>query len=230
MFRSHAHILPQDRGGDQPAALPPRAAQRTCLTPLVAGRIVFLGRLEVQRVFERLKAAIEAALDAATSPQDKRDVVSGMREAVIEAHAAVQGMREDLARTEKELAEERRSLEDAVRRGQLAKKIDDQETVDVADRFVAKHQERVEVLEQKLEAQKAEIVLSQRELDEMKAQMKKVAGSSSVESAWREIEAAGGSRPETDVSDDLLKQQFDQAAREAHADAQLEALKKKMGR
>jgi hypothetical protein len=64
----------------------------------------------------------------------------------------------------------------------------------------------------------------------MKAQMKKVAGASSVENAWREIESAGGSRPETDVEDDLLRQQFDQAAREARANAQLEALKKKMGR
>ncbi len=181
-------------------------------------------------VFERLKAAIDAALDAATSPQDKREVVSGMRDAVIEAQAAVTGMREGLARTEQELAAEQRNLKDAERRGRMAKEIDDQETVDVAERFVLKHRERVEVLEKKLEAQNAEISLMQRELDEMKAQMKKVAGSSSVESAWREIESAGGSRPETDVRDDLLKQQFDQAAREAQADAQLEALKKKMGR
>jgi hypothetical protein len=181
-------------------------------------------------MFERLRAAIEAALDAATSPADKRDIVSGMRDAVIEAHAAVAGMRDGLERTEKELAAERRSLDDAERRGRLAKEIDDQETVEVAERFVAKHRERVEVLEQKLEAQKAEIVLTERELAEMKAQMKKVAGSSSVDGAWREIEAAGGSRPETDVHDDLLKQKFDRAAREAQADAQLEALKKRMGR
>jgi len=181
-------------------------------------------------VFERLRAAIDAALEAATSPQDKRDVVSGMRDAVIEAHAAVSGMREGLARTEQELAAERRSLKDAERRGQLAEEIDDQETVDVAERFATKHQERVSVLEKKLEAQKAEIVLMERELEEMKAQMKKVAGSSSVDTAWREIESAGGTRPETDVNDDLLKHQFDRAAREAKADAQLDALKKRMGR
>lgn len=196
----------------------------------MARRIVFSASREGKLVFERLKAAIDAALDAATSPQDKREVVSGMRDAVIEAQAAVTGMREGLARTEQELAAEQRNLKDAERRGRMAKEIDDQETVDVAERFVLKHRERVEVLEKKLEAQNAEISLMQRELDEMKAQMKKVAGSSSVESAWREIESAGGSRPETDVRDDLLKQQFDQAAREAQADAQLEALKKKMGR
>jgi hypothetical protein len=181
-------------------------------------------------VFERLRAAIDAALEAATSPQDKRDIVSGMRDAVIEAHAAVAGMREDLARTEQELAAEQRSRKDAERRGHMAKEINDQETVDVAERFVAKHGERVDVLEQKLEAQKAEIVLMERELGEMKAQMKKVAGSSSADNAWREIESAGGSRPETDVKDELLKQKFDRVAREAQADAQLDALKKRMGR
>jgi len=181
-------------------------------------------------VFERLRAAIDAALDAATSPQDKRDIVSGMRDAVIEAHAAVSGLREGLVRTEQELAAEQRSLKDAERRGQLAKDIDDQETVDVAERFVTKHRERMNVLEQKLEAQKAEIVLMDRELTEMKAQMKKVAGSSSADNAWREIESAGGTRPETDVKDELLKHQFDRVAREAEADAQLDALKKRMGR
>ena len=40
-------------------------------------------------MFERLRAAIDAALDAATAPADKRDIVSGMRDAVIEAHAAL---------------------------------------------------------------------------------------------------------------------------------------------
>ena len=181
-------------------------------------------------MFERLRAAIDAALDAATAPPDKREVVSGMREAVIEAHAAVTGLREGLARTEQELVAEQRSLKDAERRGRLAAEIEDQETVDIADQYVAKHKERVDVLEKKLDAQRGEIGLMERELAEMKTQMKKVAGSSSVDSAWREIESAGGTRPETDVKDELLKGQFDRVAREAEADAQLEALKKRMGR
>jgi hypothetical protein len=181
-------------------------------------------------VFERLREAIDAALEAATAPSDKRDIVSGMRDAVIEAHAALAGLREGLTRTEKESAVERRSLEDAERRGRLAAKIEDQETVDVADQYVAKHKERIIVLEKKLDAQRGEIGLMERELAEMKAQMKKVASSSSVDSAWREIESAGGARPETDVKDELLKGAFDRVAREAEADAQLEALKKRMGR
>lgn len=181
-------------------------------------------------MFERLRAAIDAALDAASSPADKRDIVSGMRDAVIEAHAALQGMRDGLARTERELAAEKKYLEDAERRGRMAAGIGDQETVDVAERFVAKHKERVSVLERKVEAQHAEISLMERELSEMKGQMKKVAGSNSVEDAWRGIEMAGGTRPGTDSNDDVLRERFDRVAREAQANAQLEALKKRMGR
>jgi len=153
-----------------------------------------------------------------------------MREAVIEAHAVVQALREGLSRTEQELAVERRNLKDAERRGRLATEIDDQETVEIANRFAMKHKERVAVLEKKLDAQRGELLFMERELDEMKVQIKKVAGSSSVESAWREIESAGGARPETDASEESLRSSFDRAAREAAADAQLEALKKRMGR
>jgi len=181
-------------------------------------------------MFERLRDAINAALDAATGPPDSREVLSGMRDAVIEARAALEGMKQGVVKTEQRLTLERRQLEDAERRGRMARGIDDQETVDVAELFTAKHRERVEVLEDKLEAQRAELALAERELAEMKGQLKKAAGSSHAETAWREIEAAGGVRPETDVGDELLRSQMDRAAREAEAEAKLDALKKKMGR
>jgi hypothetical protein len=181
-------------------------------------------------MFERLKEAINAALDAATGPPDSREKVSRMRDAVIEARAALEGMRQGAAKTEIQLKKERQHLADAERRGRMAAQIGDQETADVAEQFTAKHRERVVILEDKLEAQRAELALSERELDEMKAQLKKSADSSGVDSAWREIEAAGGVRPETDVKDELLRSQLDRAAKEAEAEARLDALKKKMGR
>jgi hypothetical protein len=181
-------------------------------------------------MFERLREAINAALDAATGPPDSREVLSKMRDAVIEARAAVEGMRQGAAKTEQQLANERRHLEDAERRGRLAAEIDDQETVSVAEQFVAKHRGRVAVLQDKLAAQRAEIQLAERELDEMKGKLKQAAGKDHVESAWREIEAAGATRPDTDVGDELLRSQLDRAAREAEAEARLDALKKKMGR
>lgn len=181
-------------------------------------------------MFERLRDAINAALDAATPPADRREVVSKMREAVIEARAALEAMRQGIRKTEQQLAAERQQLSDAERRGRLAADIGDHETADIAARFTAKHRERVGVLEDKLKAQQAELGLSERELDDMKDRLKQAAGSGSAEQAWREIEAAGGTRPDTDVEDTLLGSQLDRRAREAEAEAKLEALKKKMGR
>ena len=181
-------------------------------------------------MFERLRDAINAALDAATPETDSRELLSGMRDAVIEARAAVEGMRQDLDKTQKRLLVEEKRLRDAERRGSMAAKIDDEETVAVAEEFAGKHRDRVAVLEDKLEAQQAELALAERELEGMKAQLKRAAGSSHVETAWREIESAGGVRPETDVKDELLRSNFDRAAREAEAEARLNALKKKMGR
>lgn len=158
-----------------------------------------------------------------------------MREAVVEAKVAVQEMREALIRTEGELTLERQRLADAERRGRLAGEIQDQETVAVAERFAAKHRERVGVLERKLAAQREEVALAERDLVEMQGQLRSAGhdrpateGERSTERAWREVQSAGGARPGMDFQDELLKAEMDRAAREAAAQQQLEALKKKM--
>jgi hypothetical protein len=186
-------------------------------------------------VFERLRDSLRAALDAATPPGDLRDLARQMREAVVEAKVAVQEIREARTRTERELVAERQRLADAERRGRLAGEIQDAETVAVAGRFVTKHRERVAVLEQKLTAQQAELALAERDLAEMHAQLKTAEqgrprreGERSTEAAWRDIQAAGGARPGTDLNDDLLKADLDRVQRDAAAQRQLEELKKKM--
>src|SRR5881409_1601857 len=73
-----------------------------------------------------------------------------MREAVVEAKLAVGETREAVARTERDLTQERQRLADAERRGRLASEIQDRETVEVAQLFAAKHRERAEVLAKKL--------------------------------------------------------------------------------
>ena len=154
-----------------------------------------------------------------------------MREAVVDAKVAVAEVQEAITRTEREIAAERQRLADAERRGRLAGEIQDQETVTVADRFAAKHRERVGVLERKLAAQREELALAQRELEDMQAQLKAAAAAQpSTETAWRNIEEAGGggAHEATDLRDELLKSDLDRAAREAAAARQLEELKKKM--
>jgi hypothetical protein len=176
-------------------------------------------------VFERLRDALRAALEAAapSGGGTLRELARQMREAVVDAKVAVQDMRDALARTEVELAAERQRLADAERRGRLAGEIQDRETVEVAERFAVRHRERVGVLE--------------RELGEMQAQLKaaerdRPAGSAgaSTEQAWRDLQGAGGSRPAADLRDELLKADLDRAARERAADEQLDLLKKKLGR
>jgi hypothetical protein len=152
-----------------------------------------------------------------------------MREAVVDAKVAVAEIQEAIARTERELGLERQRLADAERRGRLAGEIQDQETVSVAERFATKHRERLGVLEHKLGAQREELALAQRELDEMQAQLKSAAAAQpSTERAWRDLAEAGGAREGTDLRDELLQSDMDRAAREAAAARQLEELKKKM--
>ena len=186
-------------------------------------------------MFERLRDALRAALDSATPPGDLRDLTRQMREAVVEAKVAVQETRETVARTERELAAERQRLADAERRGRLAGEIQDQETADIAQRFAAKHRERAGMLEKKLAALRDELALYERELGDMQAQLARAErdrplteAERSAERAWRDLQAAGGSRPGVDPQDELLKAQLDRAAREAAADRQLRELKKKM--
>ena len=64
-------------------------------------------------MFERLRDALRAALDAATPPGDLRDLTRQMREAVVEAKVAVMETRDTVARTERDLAQERQRLADA---------------------------------------------------------------------------------------------------------------------
>jgi len=151
-----------------------------------------------------------------------------MREAVVDAKVAVAEIQEAIARTERELALERQRLADAERRGRLAGEIQDQETVAVAERFAAKHRERLGVLERKLVAQREELALAQRELDEMQAQLKSAERERPMMEARRSAQEAGDGAAGVDLQDELLKSDMDRAAREAAAARQLEELKKKM--
>ncbi len=180
-------------------------------------------------MFERLRQAIEAALDAARTP-DRRDVALGMREGIAEARAALDGLRDGVANTDRRLTMEKKYLTDAERRGRLAKDVGDEETVRVAERFAEKHREKIGVLENKLTVQRSELALAERELGEMKEQFEKVEGSSAFETAWRELDWAGRASSSSGADDDLLRSQIDRAAREARAEAQLAELKRKMGR
>lgn len=184
-------------------------------------------------MFEGLRSRIEQFLAEHTAPADARASAAMLQQAVIEAKVSLSQMRDGITITERELALERRQLEDAERRGRLAAGIPDQETVDLAARYTARHRERALILERKLIVQQEELVLAERDVVEWTAQLraaKQGLGSSaaSAGAAWRDIESAGGTRADTDLGGDLLRSNLDRAAHEAAADEQLAHLKRKL--
>ncbi|HWA17346.1 MAG TPA: hypothetical protein VG817_13005 [Gemmatimonadales bacterium] len=153
---------------------------------------------------------------------------------MVEAKVAVAGMREALKQSEGQLTREQQQLADAERRGTLAAQIDDQETTRVAEQFVARHRERIGLLTRKLEVQREELRLAEADLDKMTTEwrgLKTGTGrTANQQAAWNDLEAAGGVRPETDLDGELLKHQIRRSQLDAVVDAQLDHLKKKMGR
>lgn len=187
-------------------------------------------------VFEGLKARLEKLLADHTPAADPRARAATLHAALLEAKVAVGTMRDALAATERALAGEQRQLEDAERRGRLAAEVPDPETVQVAERFAERHRERVGVLQKKVALQREELALAERDIEQLTTEYRasrmgtEGARTPQQEAAWRDIEAAGGARPETDVEGDLLRSQINRTQLDAAVEAQLEHLKKKLGK
>ena len=158
---------------------------------------------------------------------------AGLQAALLQARVALGALRDALARTERELAAERQHLEDAVRRGRLAEAVPDAETVQVAGRFAARHRERVTVLERKHGVQRDELVLAEREYEEMTMQLRMVLSRAEPGDSRTHGSDSGtprGDPKEGDSIGDLLQTRLDRAGLEAAAEAQLARLKKKLGK
>lgn len=182
-------------------------------------------------MFEGLKARLDRLLQDRGRP-DHRARAAALREALLEAKVGVSTMRSALAATERELARERQQLADAERRGRLAAELPDSETVSVAERFAARHRERVSMLERKLIVQRDELLLAEREVADMLNEYRAARPGvrfESVEAAWRELEAAGGERPGLGLDDEQPPKDSDQKLKQA-VEAQLAYLKKKLGK
>ncbi|MEP6691876.1 MAG: hypothetical protein ABJD07_12030 [Gemmatimonadaceae bacterium] len=177
-------------------------------------------------MFEQLRQSIRDAMSRASSPAEGRAVVAMMKDALVEARVGLAQVRDAIALTERRLSHERRELETTARRGKMAADIRDAETAGVAARFALKQGERVAVLERKLGAQRGELVLVEREVEEMTAQLKSAAANPS---------SVATPPPMRDLSEtldhaDSLSRDMDRAARESAAERQLDELKRRMGR
>lgn len=178
-------------------------------------------------------------LSARLAPEERSRVAGSMRQAMVHARMALDDVRKAIAETETRISAERTELETTQRRGALANGIGDSETAAIAERFAAQHAERVRVLEMKLLAQQQELTLGERELDEMRSQLRLAMSgvAASPDAQAREIEneldAMLAGEPNTsDGLEDLGESapRRTRAEREADAEERLAALKRRMGR
>jgi hypothetical protein len=194
-------------------------------------------------MFDQLRDSLRALSDR-LAPEERRRVVSTMRDAMVHAKLGLQDLRDGIAATQARLAAERGELETVRRRQGLAAQINDSETVAIAEKFGAQHAERVAVLESKLMVQQQELALAERELEEMSSQMRLAAsgiapgGVSPDVSAAREVDAfladdgLGGPPGEGAPGDSgaSTSPRRTRAEKEADADERLAALKRRMGK
>lgn len=167
--------------------------------------------------FEDLKARLDQLLASA----DTRGYTDGLYQALLDTKVAVGQIREAMGATGRELEAERVRLADADRRGSMAAGIGDQETADLAQIWAGKHRERVALLERKLEVQRDELALAERQLEEFTAQ-------------YRQAKAGIAPGPSVggpvDAESARVQVELDRQARENLVRDQLAELKRKLGR
>ena len=166
---------------------------------------------------EQLRARLEHLLAG-----DANRSRAGLREALVELKVAAGQSRDALAVAERELAGQEQQLADAERRGKLAENINDVETARIAAEFATKHRERIELLRRKVGVIRDELAFIEREYQSVAADYRSpVSG------------VASQPAPEPDLDDSELRNLEFKAEREKielAVKAQLEALKKKMGK
>lgn len=173
--------------------------------------------------FEDIKTHLDR-LFAYRPAGSSREQAAGLREALIEMKAALSQLQVALQESDLSLAAARKDLVDSERRSRLALDIDDQETVRVAEEYLVKVRSRVDLLERKVLVQRDEVIMAEREYESMKAQFQRASQGLPLDPpATSSPGVEGVSSPEPDPF-------LDRRLREAAVDAQLEHLKKKLGR
>lgn len=152
---------------------------------------------------------------------------AGLREALVDFKVALDQLREAVGVTEKELELARRNLVDYERRGRLAAEIDDAETVRVAEEFTTRARQRVDLLERKVLVQRDEVHIAEREYEATRERYQRASHGLPLETSTPADLSGDAADPTAPSLDDPL---LDKRAREAAVEAQLELLKKKLGR
>lgn len=176
--------------------------------------------------FDDIKAHLDR-LFAYRPAGSSREQAAGLREALVEFKVALDQLCEALAATERELDIARRNLADYQRRGELAAGIEDHETVRIAEEYATKARERVDLLERKVLVQRDEVHIAEREYQLTRERYQRAARGLPLDTETAApADPSDPASPPPSTDDPLL----DLRAREAAVEAQLEMLKKKLGR
>jgi hypothetical protein len=127
-------------------------------------------------MFDDLRAAFKEALDN-FNKELSRDNVSetadkllvGMRNEIVAEKAAVSGVDDQLTKTREQIERLSKEVGTARRREEMARGIDDEETVRLAAEFATKAESHLVVLRKKEEALAEELTFRQRTVEEMYA-------------------------------------------------------------
>ncbi|MEK7402635.1 MAG: hypothetical protein AABZ80_09775 [Gemmatimonadota bacterium] len=157
-----------------------------------------------------------------------------MKGTIVQATMGVDELREALSWSRKKLEVEQRELATVRRRKELATGIQDAETMAVADRFERQHAEKVAVFEEKIAVQARELELAERELGEMKAELRQaMAGAPGSATGPAEVledplDDESGARASQEI--DALARARARADRDAEAQRRLDEMKKNLGK
>ncbi len=142
------------------------------------------------------------------------------------ARVARDDVRAAYAASLKRLELARSELETILRRGELARQIDDQETVQVAERFSESQRNTIAVFERKVAVQHEELVLTERTVAEMETELRATTGIGPTPGATPD--PADSIDPSSAHAADFRG--LEDAARAQSADERLAELKRRMGR
>jgi hypothetical protein len=182
-------------------------------------------------VFEQLRRSFEDLLDRATKPEDRREIVARMKDTMVRARMGLDDLRDGLQKTQRQLDAERKELLTVRRRKELAAGIKDAETVAIAEKYEKQHEQRLAVLEEKLGVQTREVELAEREVEDMKLEIRRAmaapasAASMPLEDPLVDPEAA---RAQDEI--DALARERARTNRDEDAARRLEELKRRMGK
>lgn len=127
-------------------------------------------------MFEELRAAFREAIDnfhrelnRDRVPETMDHLLRGMRKELVDVRARISQLEDQVASARGEAAREAEQVRICRRRRDMALRIDDHETAEVAAAYEAKHEQRRAVLEDKAAALQQELDFRRKEADDMAA-------------------------------------------------------------